>query len=55
MSLVRISLLLAGLLGTCCAVAHHAAAGLYDRNNLDKIKSDTIREMKSRPIQFITG
>jgi len=38
MGMIRISLLLSGLLGASCAVAHHAAAGLYDRNTIGEIE-----------------
>ena len=38
MRMIRISLLLSGLLGASYAVAHHAAAGLYDRNDIGEIE-----------------
>ena len=38
MRMIRISLLLSGLLGASCAGAHHAAAGLYDRNDIGEIE-----------------
>lgn len=38
MRMIRISLLLSGLLGASGAVAHHAAAGLYDRNDIGEIE-----------------
>jgi hypothetical protein len=31
-------MLLGGLLGACCAAAHHAASGLYDRNDIGEIE-----------------
>ena len=40
MSLIRLCLLFAGLLGASCAVAHHAATGLYDRNNIGEIEGE---------------
>jgi len=40
MSSIRISLLVAGLLGTCCALAHHAATGRYDRNLIGEIEGE---------------
>jgi len=36
--MIRIGLLLSGLLGASSAVAHHAAAGLYDRSAIGEIE-----------------
>lgn len=40
MSLLRSLLLFGGLFGAVCATAHHAATGLYDRNDIGEIEGE---------------
>lgn len=40
MRLIRLGILLAGLLGPCLVLAHHAATGLYDRHNMGEIEGE---------------